>query len=283
MEDRSFSLVFDDGRRWEPQNYDKQERGDVPLHSALSHSYNLPAVRVGLDVGIDKVIAVLQDLGVTSPVPEYPSMLLGAVSMSPVTVAQIYQGLATSGFNTPLRTIRQVTDAKGEPLSRYNLKVDQVADPAAVHLVQYAMQETMQEGTGRSAYRFVPGSLTLAGKTGTTDDGRDSWFAGFSGDLLAVTWVGRDDNGPTSLTGASGALPVWARFMSQVPQHGFSPVVPDGVRYHWVDPAAEALTDEFCDNARFVPFIAGSEPTATVSCSGRLQKRLRGWFEGLFQ
>ncbi len=283
VEDRSFSLVFDDGRRWEPQNYDKQERGDVPLHSALSHSYNLPAVRVGLDVGIDKVIAVLQDLGVTSPVPEYPSMLLGAVSMSPVTVAQIYQGLATSGFNTPLRTIRQVTDAKGEPLSRYNLKVDQVADPAAVHLVQYAMQETMQEGTGRSAYRFVPGSLTLAGKTGTTDDGRDSWFAGFSGDLLAVTWVGRDDNGPTSLTGASGALPVWARFMSQVPQHGFSPVVPDGVRYHWVDPAAEALTDEFCDNARFVPFIAGSEPTATVSCSGRLQKRLRGWFEGLFQ
>ncbi|MBD3656050.1 penicillin-binding protein 1B [Marinobacter sp.] len=283
VEDRSFSLVFDDGRRWEPQNYDKQERGDVPLHSALSRSYNLPAVRVGLDVGIDKVIAVLQDLGVTSPVPEYPSMLLGAVSMSPVTVTQIYQGLATSGFNTPLRTIRQVTDAKGEPLSRYNLKVDQVADPAAVHLVQYAMQETMQEGTGRSAYRFVPGSLTLAGKTGTTDDGRDSWFAGFSGDLLAVTWVGRDDNGPTSLTGASGALPVWARFMSQVPQHGFSPVVPDGVRYHWVDPAAEALTDEFCDNARFVPFIAGSEPTATVSCSGRLQKRLRGWFEGLFQ
>mgnify|MGYP000527709004 CR=1 FL=1 len=210
-------------------------------------------------------------------------MLLGSVSMTPVTVAQIYQGLATSGFNTPLRTIRQVTDAEGEALSRYSLKVDQVADPAAVHLVQYVMQETMQEGTGRSAYRTVPRELTLAGKTGTTDDGRDSWFAGFSGDLLAVTWVGRDDNGPTSLTGATGALPVWSRFMSQVPQHGFSPVVPDGVQYQWVNAERQALTKEHCNGARMVPLISGSEPTQTVSCSGNLQRQIEGWFEGLFR
>src|SRR5690554_5582301 len=120
-------------------------------------------------------------------------MLLGSVSLAPVDVAQLYQGLATGGFNTPLRTIREVTDADNEPLSRYNLKVDQVADPAAVHLVQYAMQETMQEGTGRSAYYTLPDQLTLAGKTGTTDDGRDARFAGFSGDLESGAWVGRDD------------------------------------------------------------------------------------------
>lgn len=283
VEDKKFSLVFDDDRRWEPENYDRKERGEVPLHEALSHSYNLPAVRVGLDVGVDSVRGTLQDFGVTSPISQYPSMLLGSVSMTPVTVAQIYQGLATSGFNTPLRTIRQVTDAGGEALSRYSLEVDQVADPAAVHLVQYAMQETMQEGTGRSVYRFVPQQLSLAGKTGTTDDGRDSWFAGFSGDLMAVTWVGRDDNGPTSLTGATGALPVWARFMSRVPQHGFSPVVPDGVDYHWVNTQQQALTDEHCDNARLVPFMTGSEPDQQVSCSGNLERRIRGWFEGLFQ
>lgn len=283
VEDKSFALVFDDGRRWEPKNYDGKERGDVALHQALSHSYNLPAVRVGLDVGVDAVKETLQALGVTSPISEYPSMLLGSVSMTPVTVAQIYQGLASSGFNTPLRTIRQVTDADGKALSRYSLEVDQVADPAAVHLVQYAMQETMQEGTGRSAYRSVSEDLTLAGKTGTTDDGRDSWFAGFSGDLLAVAWVGRDDNGPTSLTGATGALPVWSRFMGQVPQHGFSPVVPDGVAYHWVNAGADALTDEYCDNARLMPFMVGSEPTRKVSCSGSLERRMRSWFEGLFQ
>jgi penicillin-binding protein 1B len=145
------------------------------------------------------------------------------------------------------------------------------------------MQETMQEGTGKSAYYTVPDELSLAGKTGTTDDGRDAWFAGFSGDLLAVAWVGRDDNGPTSLTGASGALPVWSRFMAQVPQHSFSPVVPDGVTYHWVNGEKQALTDEYCDNARFVPFISGSEPKQEVSCSGTLQRRIKGWFEGLFQ
>ncbi|WP_368502311.1 penicillin-binding protein 1B [Marinobacter sp. 1_MG-2023] len=281
--DKSFTLEFDDGKRWTPKNYDGEERGEVPLHRALSKSYNLPAVRVGLDVGVPAVRKTLQDFGVVSPISEYPSMLLGSVAMSPVTVAQIYQGLATSGFNTPLRTIREVTDAGGQALSRYSLEVDQVADPAAVHLLQYAMQETMQEGTGRSAYYSVPKELTLAGKTGTTDDGRDSWFAGFSGDLLAVAWVGRDDNGPTVLTGATGALPVWSRFMAQVPQHGFSPVVPDGVSYHWVNPEKQALTDEYCDNARLLPFISGSEPTQKVSCSGTLERKIRGWFEGLFQ
>lgn len=281
--DKSFTLEFDDGKRWQPKNYDGKERGEVPLHLALSKSYNLPAVRVGLDVGVPAVRKTLRAFGVVTPISEYPSMLLGSVAMSPVTVAQIYQGLATSGFNTPLRTIREVTDSGGEALSRYSLKVDQVADPAAVHLLQYAMQETMQEGTGRSAYYSVPKELTLAGKTGTTDDGRDSWFAGFSGDLLAVAWVGRDDNGPTALTGATGALPVWARFMAQVPQHGFSPVVPDGVNYHWVNTERQALTDEYCDNARLLPFISGSEPTQRVSCSGTLERKIRGWFEGLFQ
>jgi len=281
--DKSFTLEFEDGKRWQPKNYDGEERGEVPLHLALSKSYNLPAVRVGLDVGIPAVRKTLRAFGVVTPISEYPSMLLGSVAMSPVTVAQIYQGLATSGFNTPLRTIREVTDSGGGALSRYSLEVDQVADPAAVHLLQYAMQETMQEGTGRSAYYSVPKELTLAGKTGTTDDGRDSWFAGFSGDLLAVAWVGRDDNGPTVLTGATGALPVWARFMAQVPQHGFSPVVPDGVNYHWVNPEKQALTDEYCDNARLLPFISGSEPTQRVSCSGTLERKIRGWFEGLFQ
>ncbi len=283
VRDAGLALEFENGQRWEPKNFDKEQRGEVPLHLALSRSWNLPAVRVGLDVGVPAVAETLRAFGVTSSINRYPSMFLGSVTLSPVAVAQIYQGLATSGFNAPLRTIRDVTGADGAVLSRYSLEVDQVADPAAVHLVQYAMQEVMREGTGRSAYRFVDESLGLAGKTGTTDDGRDSWFAGFSGDLLAVTWVGRDDNGPTSLTGASGALPVWARFMARVPQHGFSPVVPDGVQYHWVNSTQGVLTDNHCENARLIPFIVGSEPERFEGCGGDFTRRLRGWFEGLFQ
>ena len=283
VQDRSFTLEFDDGRLWQPRNFDGEERGEVPLHLALSRSYNLPAVRVGLDVGIPRVQQVLRAFGVTTPISDYPSMLLGALSLTPADVAQLYQGLATSGFNTPLRTIREVTDADNEPLSRYNLKVDRVADPAAVHLVQYAMQETMQEGTGRSAYNVLPQRLSLAGKTGTTDQGRDSWFAGFSGDLLAVAWVGRDDNGPTVLTGATGALPVWSAMMSQLPQHGFSPVMPDGVQYHWVNAGEQALTEEGCPNARLMPFVTGSEPRQRIDCEGQFGRQIRSWFEGLFR
>jgi penicillin-binding protein 1B len=281
--DRAFTLEFDDGKRWQPSNYDGKQRGEVPLHRALSRSYNLPTVRVGLDVGIPEVQKTLRAFGVDAPIPDYPSMLLGTLALTPVEVAQIYQGLASSGFNTPLRTIREVTDAHNEPLSRYSLEVDQVADASAAHLVQYVMQETVQEGTGRSVYNWLPEQLTLAGKTGTTDDGRDSWFAGFSGDLLAVAWVGRDDNGPTALTGASGALPVWSSMMARVPQHGFSPVVPDGVRYHWVDAEQAAQTDENCDNARLMPFITGSEPERRIECDGNVGGQIRSWFKGLFQ
>lgn len=281
--DKSFRLEFDDGRSWQPANFDREERGEVPLHRALAHSYNLPAVRVGLDIGIPAVQETLTAFGAEQPLSDYPAMLLGALTLSPVKVAQLYQGLATSGFNMPLRTIREVTDAANEPLSRYSLEVEQVADPAAVHLVQYAMQEIMREGTGKSAYRTLPRELSLAGKTGTTDDGRDAWFAGFSGDLLAVAWVGRDDNGPTRLTGASGALPVWTAFMANMPQHGFSPVVPDGVGYHWVNDQARALTSEGCDNARLMPFIAGSEPERHTGCRGGLGGQIQNWFEGLFR
>ncbi|GGC70488.1 penicillin-binding protein 1B [Marinobacter halophilus] len=283
VQDRAFTLEFDDGRLWQPKNFDSKERGDVPLHLALSRSYNLPAVRVGLDVGIPQVQQVLRAFGVTTPISDYPSMLLGALSLTPAEVAQLYQGLATSGFNTPLRTIREVTDADNAPLSRYSLKVDRVADPAAVHLVQYAMQETMQEGTARSAYNLLPQRLSLAGKTGTTDQGRDAWFAGFSGDLLAVAWVGRDDNGPTALTGASGALPVWSAMMAQLPQHGFSPVMPDGVQYHWVNVQEQVLTGEGCPGARLVPFITGSEPRQRMDCEGQFGRQIRSWFEGLFR
>ena len=176
-----------------------------------------------------------------------------------------------------------VHDAEGEPLSRYSLEVRQVADPAVVHLVQYAMQEVVREGTGRSAYRFISDEINLAGKTGTTDEGRDSWFAGFSGDLVAVAWVGRDDNSPTHLTGATGALPIWSRFMAQASSDSFSPILPDGVQYFWVDEVAQAQTGENCENGRLVPFLVGSEPKRTTDCQGGLTRRIQNWFEGLFR
>ncbi|MFE8071375.1 penicillin-binding protein 1B [Marinobacteraceae bacterium S3BR75-40.1] len=282
LQDKPFAVVADDGQRWEPKNYGGEVHGEVPLHEAFSHSYNLATVRVGLDVGIDAVQDNLRRLGADMPLSDYPSILLGAQSMAPVDVAAVYQSIAASGFKTPLRTIRDVATSDGEVLSRYSLDVHQVAEPGPVHLVHYAMQEVMHEGTGRSAYRFLPESLNAAGKTGTTNDSRDSWFAGFTGDYLAVVWVGRDNNEPTRLTGATGALPVWADLMRRLPQHSFQPVAPANVRYHWVDAEAQALTSEGCPDARKVPFIVGSEPQKEVNCSGAVTRRIKNWFEGLF-
>merc|ERR1711923_690665 len=122
----------------------------------------------------------------------------------------MYQSIAAGGFRQPLRSIRDVVDANGEPLSRYALNYERTVGIEPVHLLQYGMRAVVKEGTGRGVYRYLPGDFRVAGKTGTTNDGRDSWFAGFSGDLVAVTWIGRDDNGGTGLTGSSGALKVWA-------------------------------------------------------------------------
>ena len=130
----------------------------------------------------------------------------------------------------------------------------------------------------------MPKSFRVAGKTGTTNDGRDSWFAGFSGDLLAVTWIGRDDNGETGLTGSSGALKVWAQFMADASNRSLGYRMPDAIETHWVNDSSGKLTGAACPNARLLPFIAGSKPTRTAQCKpGKEGKQsIKGWFQSLF-
>ena len=132
---------------------------------------------------------------------ELPATLLGAVSLSPIEVTHAYQTIASGGFRMPLRAIREVTDGDGKRLSRYALSVQQAFAPEAMFLLTQALIDVMRTGTGRSAYQRLPRDLVVAGKTGTTDDLRDSWFAGFDENHLAVVWIGRDDNQPIGLTG----------------------------------------------------------------------------------
>lgn len=283
LKDEPFRLVFENGQEWIPKNYSGEYHGNTALHEALSNSYNLATVRLGLDVGMEAVTETFRDLGVTQPLPQYPSLFLGTASLTPVEVAGLYQSIAASGFTVPLRAIREVTTSDGKMLSRYDLDITQTFSPQAMHLLHYAMQETMQEGTGRSVYRYVPASLNLAGKTGTTDDGRDSWFAGFSGDHLGVVWLGRDGNAPTSLTGATGAMRVFGETMAAIPQHGFSPILPDGVSYYWVDPETQMRTEKGCEGALLLPFIEGSQPQKSVACDGSVGGRIKSWLESWFE
>ncbi|QLF92968.1 penicillin-binding protein 1B [Pseudomonas sp. ABC1] len=282
LEDEPFSVKGADGQVWRPQNYGREAHGSVFLYQALANSYNLSTARLGLDLGVPNVIKTLGKLGVEPDWPAYPSMLLGAGAMRPVEVADIYQTLANGGFNTPLRGIRNVLAADGEPLKRYPFQIQQRFDAGAIYLTQYAMRRVMTEGTGRSAYNQLPKSLVLAGKTGTTNDSRDSWFAGFSQDLLAVVWMGRDDNGKTPLTGASGALQVWADFMRRADPLPLNMPLPDNVVMVWVDAATGLGSAEGCPGVVQIPYIRGSEPAAGAGCgaSGGGDDPLMDWIRG---
>ncbi|MGN7744232.1 penicillin-binding protein 1B [Pseudomonas sp. 22526] len=266
LSDEAFSVKGGDGQVWKPQNYDRRSHGTVFLYQGLAHSYNLSTARLGLEVGVPNVLKTLGRLGVTREFPAFPSMLLGAGGLSPIEVATMYQTLANGGFNTPMRGIRSVLTAEGEPLKRYPFQIQQRFDPGSIYLIQSAMQRVMREGTGSSVYNVLPRSLALAGKTGTSNDSRDSWFAGFSQDLLAVVWLGRDDNGKTPFTGATGALQVWTSFMRKADPLPLDMPQPDNVVQAWVDSRTGQGSDANCPGAVQMPYIRGSEPPPGPAC-----------------
>ncbi len=256
------------GQVWRPRNYDREDHGMVRLHRALAQSYNQSTARLGLELGIERVVDTIHRLGVDREVPALPSVALGAVALSPIEVAGMYQTIASGGFSSPLSAIREVMDASGEPLTRYPVAVEQKVRQSAVYLLEYALKEVVSAGTARSASNRLPAGLVVAGKTGTTDDQRDSWFAGYSGDLLAVVWIGRDDNGVTALTGATGALPAWAGLMAAVSREPRRARAPGGITETWVDEAGGGLSAESCPGARLMPFMNGTEPDYEAACTG---------------
>jgi penicillin-binding protein 1B len=268
LEDAPLSIESPPGTIWTPSNYDNKSHGKVMLHDALTHSYNLATVRLGMDVGVEQVASTLSDLGVHRPVQPFPSLLLGAISLSPLEVAQVYQTLAAGGFRSPLRAIRTVQTDDGESLQRYPLTVKKAVSPETVYLINSNLQEVVRRGTGRGLNAFLSPDFNVAGKTGTTDDLRDSWFAGFTGDKVAVVWVGRDDNQPAKLTGASGALKVWGDMMRRLQPQPLSLVPPEEVEMVSIDSDSGLRGGGMCSDVRQYPFIIGSAPDEHAACAG---------------
>jgi penicillin-binding protein 1B len=281
LDDGPLTVELDGQPPWQPRNFDRKPHGQVLLHEALARSYNQATARLGMELGVDKVRQRLQQLGVERSQPAVPSMLLGAGGLSPLNVALLYQTIATGGFKMPLHTIRDIVDANGLVLQRFPLHYERVASLQSMHLLHYVLREVMEEGTGRSAARYLPDKFAVAGKTGTTNDNRDSWFAGFSGDLLAVNWIGRDDNSATGLTGAGGALKVWAHFMGSASHTPLAYRVPDDIEHLWVDGKTGALSNRYCEGARLMPFIVGSGPRQRAACI-KTGNGIVEWFRELF-
>ena len=255
---------------WHPENYNGDEHGQVMLIDALSRSYNLSAVQLGMELGVDKVSDTIRRMGYERSFKEYPSIMLGALSMNVMDVGQMYLTLASGGFKTPVKAIRSVLSNDNEPLARYPLDIEQVVEPEFNNLITFALQDVVRNGTARAVSNGFRYDYGFAGKTGTTNDYRDSWFAGFSGNYLTVVWVGRDDNKPVGLTGGSGAAIVWSKVMQKIPQQslelGFHEEVLSKPIFYSQD---QILKD--CSLTRKIPVLIASLPLENIPCENLIQ------------
>mgnify|MGYP001582344666 CR=1 FL=1 len=280
LQDEAVEVVLPNKTVWAPKNYDKEFHGPMPAYQALAQSYNLPTVALGLAVGEKAVLQTLKAAGYSGDALAVPSLFLGAVDIAPLEVAQMYATLAAGGYLAPLTSIREVQTKEYQQLSRYPIKVKQTLPEGPVYLLNWAMRKVMTLGTGRAAYNAIRPDVALAGKTGTTDDYRDSWFAGFGADRVGVIWVGRDDNKPTGLSGSTGALPIWTQALRGIAVRGLDPVPPGDVEEVLIDPASGLKADEDCTGATSMPFISGYAPVDFAPCAGGTTPV--EWFQDLF-
>ncbi|ACK48163.1 penicillin-binding protein 1B [Shewanella baltica OS223] len=271
LKDQPITLKSEQGKTWSPQNFDKKFSGQVPLLTALKKSMNVPTVNLGIAVGVDAVATTLAKSGWHEPLNEYPSMLLGAVNGSPLMVAQVYQTLADSGVYRKLTTVTAVLDADKNPLPVTRLPKEQAISPDTDFLIQYAMQQVVNTGTATRLGNAFPG-VGLAGKTGTSNDSRDSWFAGFDERNVAAIWVGRDDNGKTSLYGSSGAMAVYLAFLKERPPISLRSTQVNGVVKGFFDRDTGVAKESDCSNVDALPAL-----TATYRPVNNCGEPLQWW------
>ena len=297
VQDAPVDVKLANGQHWQPVNFTRQTYGAVPVARALAESLNLATVGVGLDVGLPKIAATLTRFGLEPPPEQVPAMLLGAVNVSPLEAAQLYNGLANGGFHNPLRAVRTVISADGKALKAFPLKVTPVASPENMYQLDRMLVLVMDHGTGRPARALLPPNLIVAGKSGTSSDYRDSWFAGFSGSALVVVWVGYDDNAPTGFTGSAGALPVWAHIMAGLGTNSWNVAMPPSLaEVHIEYPtglravpgcAADLVAVVVPGNASIPPrpgcgFPESAEPPPAKIAPGKsLINRAQQWLHGL--
>ena len=260
LDDSKLSVSLPGSKLWEPNNFDKKFHGNVPLHVALSESYNVATTRLGMDLGYSVVQETFTKLGIEKKIPKYPSIFVGSFEMTPLEAIQAYQTIASEGFYSPLNSIRTV-ESSGDVLSlSYPYKVEQRFRPEPIYLLKFVLKQTFISGTARGFSSRVIEKWKTGGKTGTSDDQRDSWFVGYAGNYLMVVWLGFDDNRKSPLTGRTGALQVWKNFMSRLDPIAYEVRKPSRIRYEWVDVKDGLLSGERCKGSILIPFVEGTEP-----------------------
>jgi penicillin-binding protein 1B len=255
------STFLDGDKEWTPTNYENEYDGPITFRRALAMSRNVATVKVAEQVGFDRVAALWKRVGVGNPPHPYPSIALGVFEATPYEVAQAYTLFPNQGVVRELRLLTQLTHGK-ETIRIPAAKARTVARPDATFLVTNMMRSVINEGTAASA-RGAGLRADVAGKTGTTNDLRDAWFAGFTRDLLTVVWVGLDENQGLGLSGAQAALPIWTTFMMRaLAGERETPFpVPENVTFVSVDPDTGDQPTPYCPRVLTEAFLAGTEPT----------------------
>lgn len=251
------------GKTWQPRNYEKKEHGQVTLRRALEKSYNIATARLAIEAGLENVLDTARDAGISSELMAVPSMSLGAFEVTPIEMASAYTIFPNGGIRAQPISIINVVTKDGEVLEKKSIRMKREFDAAPVYLTTNIMKGVMDNGTGASA-RSRGFTAIAAGKTGTTSNYRDAWFVGFTPRLLALSWVGYDDNANMKMSGARAALPIWAHFMKDVAPAGHGDFAgPPGVILLKVDPITGGLPTRSCPSGKYEAFIEGTEPQNT--------------------
>ncbi len=270
VDDSPISLDQVSGETWTPQNYDMKFQGEMPMRKALYQSRNLAAIRTGLAVGSDAVISMARRFGITTPIPPYPSIFIGSADTYPLQMIGAYSVFANLGLRTTPHSISKVENAQGKVVWKPDLVREAVLSPEESWLMVNMMKDVVIRGTGArvwsSGFRVPAG-----GKTGTTNDGADVWFIGYTADLVAGVWMGFDKPQKIKANAQGGelAVPAWAAFMTEVYRRKPQPPDwprPDGVVVREIDLATGRLANSSCTgNIATEFFVQGYEPTKTCS------------------
>jgi penicillin-binding protein 1B len=278
---------------WTPGNFEGKEYGTISVRRMIEDSVNTAAVRLALQVGLPEVVSAARDAGVAGRLSPVPSLALGSFEVTPVELAYAYATLASGGRRHKPFPLEAIVGPGGETVYAGKSGGEQAVDPRAAWLVTYALEGAVERGTGR-AVRASGIGFPVAGKTGTTDNYRDSWFAGYTPEVACVVWVGRDSGKETGLSGAAGALRIWTRFMKALsPASGPRALaVPQGVVSAVIDPASGYLATTACPEQFTEAFIEGTAPKETCPLHpvhplvDTFRKGLRGigdFFRNLFK
>jgi len=254
---------------WRPENFDKEFHGRVPVREALERSMNVAASRLGQQVGIRRVVRMARALGITSDLPEVPSLALGTAELSPLEVARAFATLANGGQRPWPHAFEDLVAPGVGTLDRRELRFERTVDPGIAFLTTSLLRGVVERGTGRRV-RSMGMEGPIAGKTGTTDDERDLWFAGFTPELVAVVWIGFDQPRSIGVSSSRAAIPIWVDFMRQAvgsKVRGTFPR-PRNVHSFAIDPKSGALAAASCPRRRQEYFLAGTEPVDMCTFRG---------------